>query len=343
MDYRMLELIVPSDTLDEAREASEGNNILGVWTEEIGEERSKLRILVDAAKSETVSDTLSSRFSNTDGFRIMLFEVEATLPLPNDREEKIGENTLSEESNEEAESTSFSGRISREELYADISSGSQLTIVYVGMVILSTVVACVGLIRSDVAIIIGAMVIAPLLAPNVSMALSATLGDMDLGWKAVKTNAAGLVASLSVALIMGMLITIDPGTDQLITRSTVTLSDIIIALAAGSAGVLAFTGGMPAAIIGVMVAVALLPPLATFGLFLGSGYISLAIGAMVLTVTNLICINLAGVLTFLLQGIRPRDWWEAEKAKKASRYAIITWLILLAIFAYIIWSLEGSG
>lgn len=343
MNYRMLELIVPEQSVDEAIETINENHVLGFWTEHINDGHSKIRILVDAALSETVSDALSDRFDNSEGFRIMLFEVEATLPQPNQNDEEEIEEEKKDSEEEEETINSFVGRISREELYSDISTGSNLTMVYVGMVLLSTVVACVGLLRSDVAIIIGAMVIAPLLAPNVGMALSATLGDIDLGWKALKTNLAGLFASISVALIMGALITFDPETNQLISRATVTLSDIIIALAAGSAGVLAFTGGMSAAIIGVMVAVALLPPLATFGLFLGAGHISLALGALVLTVTNLICINLAGVLTFLVQGIRPRQWWEAEKAKKASRYAIAIWFVLLTIFAVIIWMLEGNG
>lgn len=117
----------------------------------------------------------------------------------------------------------------------------------------------------------------------------------------------------------------------------VNLEHIVIALAAGSAGVLAFTRGVPATIVGVMVAVALLPPLVDVGLLLGAGYMQLAVGAAILTVTNLICINLAGVLTFLVQGVRPRSWWEEKKAKKATRIAIAVWLALLVIFAVIIW------
>jgi uncharacterized membrane protein len=74
----------------------------------------------------------------------------------------------------------------------------------------------------------------------------------------------------------------------------------------------------------------------TFGLLLGSGYYSESFGAFLLLVTNLICINLAGVVTFIVQGIRPRRWWEAKKAKKASRYAIIIWTILLIILVALI-------
>jgi len=130
---------------------------------------------------------------------------------------------------------------------------------------------------------------------------------------------------------------VDLESQQIINKTAVSLGDITIALAAGSAGVLAYTRGVPAAIVGVMVAVALLPPLVNVGLLLGAGYTNLAMGSVILTFTNLICINLAGILTFLIQGVRPRSWWEAQKAKKAVRIAIAIWFTLLVILAVIIW------
>jgi uncharacterized hydrophobic protein (TIGR00341 family) len=331
MNYRMLELIAPPDTAQEARTFVEDEDILGVWSDNLEDGCSILRILVDANRTEALSDSLTEKFSHSEGFRIMLFEVQATLPQPEEKEDE-------EDPNEEKESEEKSiGRISREELYSDVSSGSELNIVFIGLVLLSTLVAGVGLVRDDVAVIIGAMVIAPLLGPNVSMALSVTLGDLDLGWQSLKTNAAGIFASLALAFVMGLVMQVDLDSQELINKTNVNLGDITIALAAGSAGVLAFTRGVPAAIVGVMVAVALLPPLVNVGLLLGSGYMNLAIGSIILTTTNLICINLAGILTFLVQGIQPRSWWEVEKAKKATRIAIGIWVALLAILAIIIW------
>ncbi|NIV11538.1 MAG: TIGR00341 family protein, partial [Aliifodinibius sp.] len=223
----------------------------------------------------------------------MLFEVQATLPHPNEKDEE--EKTDQEQDGSEEKSM---GRISREELYSDVSSGSEFNTVFIGLVLLSTLVAGVGLVRDDVAVIIGAMVIAPLLGPNVSMALSVTLGDLDLGWRSLKTNAVGIFASLALAFVMGLVMQVDLESQQLINKTSVSLGDITIALAAGSAGVLAYTRGVPAAIVGVMVAVALLPPLVNVGLLLGAGYTNLAVGSVILTTTNLICINLAGILTF---------------------------------------------
>lgn len=336
MNYRLLELIAPPKEIDKAREVVEEQPILGAWVNKQGDNYGIMRVLLDADRTETVSDALSDKFSDVEGFRIMLFSVEATLPQPEveEKEEKNNKDTEKEEPKV--------GRISREELYSDVTSGSQLSKVYIGLVVLSTLVAGVGLQRDDVAVIIGAMVIAPLLGPNVSMALAATLGDTQLAWRSLKANAAGLFSSLGVALVMGLILTVDINSEQIISRTHVSLGDITIALAAGSAGVLAFTRGVPAAVVGVMVAVALLPPLVDIGLLLGSGYVQLAIGATILTFTNLICINLAGILTFLVQGVRPRSWWEAEKAKNAYRIAIVTWFALLVVFAILIWFWGGD-
>ena len=114
-------------------------------------------------------------------------------------------------------------------------------------------------------------------------------------------------------------------------RTQANFSDIILALASGCAGVLAFTTGLSSAVIGVMVAVALLPPLTVCGLLLGTGQIKEAIGALLLFITNIICINLAGVITFLFQGVSPRAWWEADKAKISTRKALAIWSIILAV------------
>ena len=104
-----------------------------------------------------------------------------------------------------------------------------------------------------------------------------------------------------------------------------------------SAGTLAFTSGAPGALIGVMVAVALMPPLVTCGMLLGEGEWLLSSGAFLLVAANVICVNIAGVATFALQGVRPRTWWEAEKAKKATvKASVIYILLLLALITILI-------
>ena len=200
-------------------------------------------------------------------------------------------------------------------------------------VVLSTLVAAIGLVRGDIAVIIGAMVIAPLLGPNVALALAVTLGDGTLAVRALKTIAAGVATAAVVSVLMGVILPVDPSVPEIASRTDASFSDLALALAAGSAGALAFTTGIPTALIGVMVAVALLPPLATTGLLLGAGQIGPAAGAGLLVLTNVACINLAGIVTFLAQRVRPRTWWEEKRAKRATKIAVALWLVVLAVLA----------
>ena len=180
------------------------------------------------------------------------------------------------------------------------------------------------------------MVIAPLIGPNVAWAFSTTLGDSDLFRRSILSMLVGVSVSLGISILIGMFSHIDPTIPELESRTKVGLGDIVIALASGSAGALSFTMGLPSAIIGVMVAVALLPPTVTFGMLIGSGQISPAIGTLLLLVVNVICINLSAVATFLFQGVQPLNWWEANKARRSTKFAIFLWSFLLALLALLI-------
>ena len=252
----------------------------------------------------------------------MILPVEATLPRAEPAPAAEPEQAEPEEKSPE--------RIAREELYEDIKDAAHCSRVYLAMVALSTIVAAIGLYYNSVAIIIGAMVIAPLLGPNMAMALATTLGDLPLLWRALKTSVAGTGTVMALSVILGVVLQVDPALPEVASRNGVALGDVVVALASGAAGALAFTTGVSATLIGVMVAVALLPPLVTFGLLLGSGHLVMASGALSLFLMNLICINLAGVTTFLVQGIRPASWLEKDRAAKATRISIMLWGVLLA-------------
>ena len=176
----------------------------------------------------------------------------------------------------------------------------------------------------------GAMVIAPFLGPSMALALGATLGDLSLLRRALLTALAGIATAMMLSVIIGVLLQVDPALSEVASRTRVRLGDVAVALASGCAGALAFTTGVSATLIGVMVAVALLPPLVTSGLLLGGGHPVLATGALSLFLVNLICVNLAGVTTFVVQGIHPASWWDKDRAVKATRAAVGLWVTLLA-------------
>lgn len=105
---------------------------------------------------------------------------------------------------------------------------------------------------------------------------------------------------------------------------------IEIVLGSGRAGVLVFTSGAPSSVIGVMVAVALLPPLVTAGMLAGAGQFGKAGGAFSLFLINVICVNLSGTLTLVAQGVRPWRWAEAKRGRRRSLVAIAGWTLLPA-------------
>jgi len=340
---RMMEIVVPEDRAGELSDLlGEDEELFGVWTDPLDEGLVRARVLLPTGHTEGLSDRLSEHFTGADGFRIVLFAVEATVPRVEEPEEPEADEAGAPGAEAEAPPEHQPLRVSREELYADLQEASGLSGVYLVTVVLSTLVAALGLVRGDIAVIIGAMVIAPLLGPNVALALAVTLGDVALGARALKTIGAGVATAAAVSVGMGLLLTVDPSVPAIASRTSASFSDLALALAAGSAGALAFTTGIPTALIGVMVAVALLPPLATTGLLLGSGQVGPAAGAGLLVLTNVACINLAGIVTFLAQRVRPRTWWEEERAKRATKIAMALWLAVLAVLAaaiFLIWYL----
>ena len=326
MPLRLIELAIPSQELETLPALLQDIRVVQMWTSESAGAGGHVRILLDAEHTEALSDVLVRQFGSRDNFRLISLPVEATVP-------PVTEPAESKLPGGEAAAPAKGGpqRISREELYEDVAQASRLTPVYIVTIVLSTVVAAVGLIRGDIAIVIGAMVIAPLLGPNVALSLASTLGDPDLARQSLRTIGVGVATAAAVSLLLGVVLTIDPHAPELAARTRADAGDVILALAAGAAGALAFTSGVPAVVVGVMVSVALLPPLVVAGLLAGAGYGMQAAGAFILILTNVTCVNLAAVATFLFQKVRPRTWWEEERARKATRLAVATWLIMLAI------------
>lgn len=333
MSLRLLEMNVPEEHVNDIVKILDENAILDYW-QTCGCESSVIfKIIMQIEATESLLNILETRYGHLPEFRATLIHLEATIPSAKKIDDKTEE---AKAGTGDSVADKTPSRASRQELYNEVFYNSKLTKVFMVMVFLSTIVAAIGLIRDNTAVIIGAMVIAPLLGPHVALSLAATLGDGDLGKNALKTIAAGILFSFVVSVFLGIFLIIDPATPEIQSRTIVSLADIILALASGVAGAMAFTSGMSSALIGVMVAVALMPPLVTSGLLLGAGYFVGAVDAALLLTTNTICINLAGIGTFLAQGIQPINWWEAKKAKTMTSKAISVWVFLLLVLLAII-------
>ncbi|MBN1919168.1 MAG: TIGR00341 family protein [Verrucomicrobia bacterium] len=322
MALRLIEMVLGEKDAGVLRQLLDGHAVLEHRQVRFPNGEVLVRILLDAEHSETVLDLLEERFAGGEGQRVVMLPVEATLPRAEPNPPDVAATSAPEEGSPE--------RIGREELYEDIKDAARCSRVYLAMVVLSTIVAAVGLYYDSVAIIIGAMVIAPLLGPNVALSLATALGDLSLLRRALLTALAGVATAMGLSVIIGLLLEVNPASPEIASRDGVGLGDVAVAVASGCAGALAFTTGVSTTLIGVMVAVALLPPLVTSGLLLGGGHPAPAMGALSLFLMNLMCVNLSGVTTFLIQGIRPATWWEKSRASKATRIAIGLWVALLA-------------
>lgn len=307
MALRLLEVYHSYDKKRDIKKLLKDIEIIDLKQEKKSKKELLSRILIPAEKTDTVIDILKKKFSDSDNFRVIILPVEASVPRPEiEKEEKIEKKEKHEKEH-----------ISIEEIYDDVCGDvSSFSKIYFVMIILAAVVASIGILYNNVAVVIGSMVIAPLLRPSMALSLGITLADSKLIKNATFFSFLGFLIAFIVGLIFGLLFQVVPNSPEILSRTEVSLMFVLLAFSSGIAGSLSITRGLSEALVGVMTAVALLPPIVTSGLLLGSKYFNESIGAILLFLVNLVCINLAGVLTFFVQGVNPKNWWEKKKQRK---------------------------
>ncbi len=319
---RIIEVLADDSYLSAVHEVAKKNEAADYWVGPRGEDaRRVVRFLVKPDFRQETLDSLQAILGHSDSARINVIPVEVTLP----REEK------EEKADTERKDKKDSVAATREEMYNSVEKSARLDDTFLLLVFFSTVVVAIGLLEDNVAVVIGAMVIAPLLGPNIALALGTALGDTALMWKAFKTTLAGVMLALGLTFFIGMVWPLNVESEELLARTRVGLDSAALAFASGAAGVLALTTGLPSVLVGVMVAVALLPPTATLGLFLGAGDFDLAYRAGLLLAINIVSVNLAAKITFMVKGVKPRTWLEKQKARQSMSLYILFWLISLAV------------
>ncbi|OSC39563.1 DUF389 domain-containing protein [Mycobacterium decipiens] len=201
---------------------------------------------------------------------------------------------------------------------------------FAALMFLSSLVASVGLLQNSAAVVIGAMMIAPLMAPIMGIAACLIMGwgqRLVRGLMLVSVSASGAVAVGWVAA------TLLPATGtglpaEVVARSSPDIRDLLVAMGAGGVGALATVHKkISVALPGVAVAVAIVPPLGAAGVLLGRGQPQLARGAVMLFSTNLVGIVLVAAIVFLLSGLVPRHTFHTN------RHQILASLVLAVVGA----------
>lgn len=220
----------------------------------------------------------------------------------------------------------------KEKIHSDLESGAEPDMDYFLMIALSTVMAALGLLINNVSVIIGAMLVAPLMTPIVTMALGIVRGDFKLFFKAAEAESKGALLVVIIAVFITLFSPFTDITTEIQSRMLPDLFHLFIALAAGAAGAYAYSRPkLSAQLPGIAIATAILPPLATIGIGLGLKRFDIALGALLLFLTNLIAINLASTIVFWVLGIGPRRKGEKEEELKDTLKKTIILLLLIAI------------
>ncbi|MCA9934303.1 MAG: TIGR00341 family protein [Ardenticatenaceae bacterium] len=199
------------------------------------------------------------------------------------------------------------------------------------LIALSAMIAALGLLVNSPAVVIGAMLVAPLMSPIVGSGMAIVLGDARFLRLSLGAVIRGVLLAILVGAMAGLLGIGDAPTAEILARTQPTLLDLAIALFSGMAGAYALchsdaAGALP----GVAIAAALVPPLAAVGISLTTGEIRNALGALLLFTTNFVAISSATALVFIVLGFRPPQT-QKERRVVQVRSARVAFVLLVIV------------
>jgi uncharacterized hydrophobic protein (TIGR00271 family) len=216
----------------------------------------------------------------------------------------------------------------RVEAYRAMRSGARPDADFFVMIGLSAAIAALGLLLNSPAIIIGAMLVAPLMAAFFGLGLGVVQGDLRLLRMSASATLRGMLLAIAVGALMALVHPDATPTPEIMARTNPTLLDLGVALVSGIAGAYALCRkDVSTSLPGVAIAAALVPPLATVGIGLALGDGRIAGGALLLFLTNLIAISAASGLVFLALGFRPEMGVQARA--RVFRWGVLSALALL--------------
>ncbi|MGV2827677.1 TIGR00341 family protein [Myxosarcina sp. GI1(2024)] len=318
MSLRLIEVFLPLTEEENIQQLLSSYPWLKTKTVFKSQQQLAVKILLDEERVESLIEDLKRKLAHLDDFQLLILPVETVLTQANLQSYKP--------SHQDSDKL-----IHRQEIYTQIAKSIRLCSTEISLVILATAIAAIGLVEGSEVVIIGAMVIAPLLKPNMALAVATTFGDLSLAIRTIKVGLTEIFLSLLLSISLGIMVPVNLGMKEIATRTSVDFSDVILAFASGAAGAISLTVGEQSAVVGVMVSVALLPPLVALGMLIGSQLWQPALETSVLVLTNIVCLNLAAIATFWLRDVRPQNWWQKFQAGKITGIVSAFWLVLLAV------------
>lgn len=328
---RLAQIIVPAGEREHVQQLLDDNNIEYITTDEIGDRKytSIIYVPLPTGTVEDVLDQIRETSLGEQAFTVVL-DVEAVVSKNFEQlqEEQTGEIT--------------DNRVARDEIRTNAQELSPARSTFLVLTAISAIIATAGLILDSPAVVVGSMVIAPLIGPAMATSVGSVIDDTDLFRRGVKLQLLGLgIAVVSAAAFAYFLRTINlvPGgsslfsISQISTRLTPDVLSLAIALGAGVAGAVSLSTGVSAAIVGVMIAAALVPPIGVVGIGIAWGLPSVIVPSGILVIVNTISINVTALITFWYKGYRPEHGFELDKARTLTFRRIGTLLIVILVLS----------
>ncbi|MFW5938062.1 MAG: TIGR00341 family protein [Halanaeroarchaeum sp.] len=328
---RLVQITVPPGERDTVLGVLDEYDIDYVLTDETGSRR-YTAIVYFPLPTEAVQDVLDALRDaglSEDAYTVVL----AAETVVSRRFEKL---------RKEYEENSTQEQVARAELKTTAEGLVSSLPTYVILTVVSAVIATVGLLLDSPAVVVGSMVIAPLIGPAMSASVGTVVDDAKLVNRGIKLQVLGLVLAVAAAAMFALVVRwaslVPPGLDpttigQVQARLSPDFLSLVVALGAGVAGAMSLTAGVSSALVGVMIAVALIPPAATMGIGIAYGLPVVALSSGVLTLVNVLSINLAALVVFWYAGYRPHDFLRREQARSRTVKRVGVLVVAIAVLS----------
>ncbi len=330
---RLIQIIVPEGKQDAVLRTLDEEEIAYAVTDETsGREYSiMVTFALPRAAVEPVLESLSDVGIDKSGITIISDAETIISEKYTELEEKYAEDTDRSED-----------LIAREELQAKAKSMISSLSTYATLTVVSALIATVGLLLDSPATVVGSMVIAPLIGPAMAASVGTVVADEDLFRRGVKFQILGVALAVGSAALFALFVRytnlVPPGMDpmqlaEVSERATPSFLILVVALGAGVAGILSLMTGVSTALVGVMIAVALIPPAAAVGVGIAFFIPRLILGAGVFVLVNVLSINLAALLVLWRSGYRPDRWFYADRTRTVLLRQVAVLLAVIAILS----------
>lgn len=329
---RLVEILIPKSKRDAVEDALEDEGIDYTLVQEGSRDEPSVVITfpLPMGAVESVLDDIRDTGIDEDSYTVIV-EAETVISDQFDElEQQYAQNTP---------------RISREELQAQAKDLTPSFTTYLVMTVISVVVATAGLLLDSPAVLVGSMVIAPLIGPALGASVGTVIDDRALFRRGIKLQAIGLGAGVLTAALFAFIARttglVSPMLDlyaisEIRGRITPDMLSLVIAIGAGVAGAWTLTVGTSAALVGVMIAAAPVPPLGVVGIGIAWGRSEVALAAALLVLVNVLTINISSLVVLWYKGYRPESWSDQDEARgDTTRRAAALVVAVVALSAFL--------